>query len=345
MKHWCKKIFRNLVISSIACIVLVGMFLGFVYWPESRKNYEFPNGAQFAVAICDDTDGATLENIKPVYDFLKLKGVISTKTVWPLSASESAHGFTVGESLESVEYRNYIIQLQSAGYEIALHGVSGGSTKRNQISSGLEAYYKALNVYPKIHINHRINKDNLYWGSKRLSFAPLQWLYEKFISSEGFSGEVPGSEYYWLDMARRHIEYSRDFSFYELNLARLPGVEPFYDGLKPGIKRWFHTSDGNDVLAFNRLLNPDSVDRLQAERGYTIIYTHFGKGFVNERGQLNTNFKDRIEDLVDRPVWITTTGKLLALLESQNGRITKSKLELFRLQVRWVIEKLIYGRS
>ena len=37
---------------------------------------------KFRFSIIDDTDDATLENIKPVYDFLHKKKIYITKTVW-----------------------------------------------------------------------------------------------------------------------------------------------------------------------------------------------------------------------------------------------------------------------
>ena len=42
-------------------------------WPEDKA---------FAFTIIDDTDYATIENIKPVYDFLYDAGLKTTKTVW-----------------------------------------------------------------------------------------------------------------------------------------------------------------------------------------------------------------------------------------------------------------------
>lgn len=37
---------------------------------------------KFYFSIIDDTDDATYENIKPVYDFLYDKDIFITKTVW-----------------------------------------------------------------------------------------------------------------------------------------------------------------------------------------------------------------------------------------------------------------------
>lgn len=44
--------------------------------------FQWPNNKKFAFTIIDDTDNGTVENTKPVYDFLYKKGIITTKTVW-----------------------------------------------------------------------------------------------------------------------------------------------------------------------------------------------------------------------------------------------------------------------
>jgi hypothetical protein len=44
---------------------------------------EWPNGKRFAFTIVDDTDDATVQKVRPVYDFLLELGIRSTKTVWP----------------------------------------------------------------------------------------------------------------------------------------------------------------------------------------------------------------------------------------------------------------------
>lgn len=43
---------------------------------------QWPNNKKFASTIVDDTDNGTIENTKPIYDFLYEHGLIITKTVW-----------------------------------------------------------------------------------------------------------------------------------------------------------------------------------------------------------------------------------------------------------------------
>ena len=46
------------------------------------KTMKWPSNKKFAFTIVDDTDNATVENIKPVYDLLHKLSICSTKTIW-----------------------------------------------------------------------------------------------------------------------------------------------------------------------------------------------------------------------------------------------------------------------
>ena len=48
----------------------------------------WPEGKAFAFTVFDDTDACTVENTKPVYDFLRDCGLRTTKSVWPLAGTE-----------------------------------------------------------------------------------------------------------------------------------------------------------------------------------------------------------------------------------------------------------------
>lgn len=50
----------------------------------------FPEQKRFAFSILDDTDDATVENVKPVYDTLMEYGFRTTKTAWPLDCPEGS---------------------------------------------------------------------------------------------------------------------------------------------------------------------------------------------------------------------------------------------------------------
>lgn len=330
-----------LLLVPFAILILAG-FLALL--PLAEPNFRYPGGAKFALAICDDTDDATLENIKPVYDFLLEHGIRPTKTVWVYPADSNDPSYSMGDSLKRVAYRDYILDLQQKNVEIALHGVRGSSSFRPIIFEGMEAYRETFDAYPRIHINHRANRDNLYWGSQRLTLPLFRWLHRMMLTIDNFEGELVNSEYYWGDIAQSHIMYVNDLSFSELDLSKLSSALPYHDPSKEYVNNWFHTSDGGDVNTFNKLLSDENLDEIEKRGGYSIIYTHFGKGFAID-GKLNSTFVSRMEALIGKDVWITTSSELLEFLAAQRSVTERSSWDRFRVELRWVIEKIYYGSS
>jgi hypothetical protein len=88
--------------------------------PPPQRAIAFPR-KRFAFTIVDDTDMATLERIRPVYEVLHRYGLRTTKTVWVLDATETDHPANAGDSLNDPGYRAFIQDLRSKGFEIALH--------------------------------------------------------------------------------------------------------------------------------------------------------------------------------------------------------------------------------
>jgi hypothetical protein len=100
----------------------------------------YPFGKRFAVSIVDDTDRARLHQIAPVYACLRERGLLATKTVWPLRATASSGGYeklsTDGDTFDEPAYRAFCESLHAEGFEIALHTVSGGDSTRDETIRG-----------------------------------------------------------------------------------------------------------------------------------------------------------------------------------------------------------------
>ena len=135
----------------------------------------FPEGRRFAFTIVNDTDNSTVENVAPIYDLLHRLGLRTTKTTWVYPPRDS---FT-GQSLADDHYRRFVLDLHDRGFEIALHNVGSGHFTREEILAGLDRYRDILGEYPRIHINHASNPDNLYLGGERF-VPPLRWLYRLY---------------------------------------------------------------------------------------------------------------------------------------------------------------------
>lgn len=166
---------------------------------------------KFYFSIIDDTDDATYENIKPVYDFLYDKDIFITKTVWVYPVLDK---YSSGDCLERQEYADYIKLLSSRGYEIGLHNVGSADYDspytRDKILEGIERFHDILGFYPTICVNHSYNPDSIYGGYKRFNF-PFSFLVRKLYPQYGrtFYGEVEGSKYFWGDKYKELFKYSR----------------------------------------------------------------------------------------------------------------------------------------
>lgn len=330
---------------------LVALALGIVLGvaaialPSRPRAVAFPDGKRFAFSIVDDTDLATVERLRPVYDVLDRHGVRTTKTVWVLESTDGAHDANRGETLRDPEYRAFIKSLQSRGFEIALHGVRGGSSLRADIRAGLDEFAREMGHYPVTHINHSRNRDNLYWGSYRFSLLPLR-LTGLMMRSGASEGQDPASAHFWGDLAQKHIRYVRQFTFDEINLMRMNPSMPYRRADTPYANLWFQTSNGANLDAFEALLQAENLDRLEAEGGVCLVYAHLGAGSFNTENGVNPRFEARIRDLVSRNGWFVPAAEILDHLSRQPGWTGDiGLLERIRLETRFTVGRALGGGS
>src|SRR6185369_261507 len=135
-----------------------------------------PQGARFAFSVLDDTDDSTLDNVGPLYALLRDLGFRTTKTVWPLDCPEGSRNFFAAETLQNKSYLGFVHELADAGFEIASHGATMESSRRERTLEGLELIRSEFGCYPRLFCNHGQNRENLYWGSRRFRSAPLRAL-------------------------------------------------------------------------------------------------------------------------------------------------------------------------
>ncbi len=313
--------------------------------PPAYKHIDFPDGKKFAFSIVDDTDGATVENIKPVYDYMHELGIRCTKTVWVLHSNDLSHWPNRGASVEDSQYLAFVLELQSQGFEIALHGARGGHSKRDEIIASLETFKKLFGQYPRIHINHSQNRDNLYWGDAKLSIPPFRWTYRLFRGNTSSYGHDPDSEYFWGDIAKAHISYCVNFSFHDINVFRINPLIPYYDKSKPYVNYWFHSSDGGYAGSFNELISKENVDRLQREGGVCFVYTHLASGFFKD-GRLDPVFKERLKYLASLDGWFAPASEVLDhIRRNREGSDEITFRQRAYIELRWLYEKFLYGST
>ena len=125
-----------------------------IIWPEGKK---------FAFTVFDDSDLTSLQNGPLVYDFLYDVGIITTKSVWILQEFEIP--IVGGSNCQDRDYLKWVQNIQAKGFEIALHNVSAGSTKRENIIKGLDLFKQYFGQYPVI-TSYSIHYTKLYEKNK-----------------------------------------------------------------------------------------------------------------------------------------------------------------------------------
>jgi hypothetical protein len=276
------------------------------------EKIKFPEKKLFAFTIIDDTDDAYFENIKPIYDILFENRLRTTKTVWvypPRDINESK-----GDCLNRNEYLNFIKDIHSKGYEIGLHNVGSGDYKRNEIIEGLNEFHLKLGFYPKLHVNHSYNKDNIYSGSKRFSF-PLNYLVKILYKEyDNFSGEDPASDYFWGDYHKKYIQFSRNYEIDNINTYKKLPYMPYREKLYNEYSNfWFGSTFASNQWMFNKIITKLNIDKLENEGGICILYTHLG--YYMQKGKIDPGFIRMIEYIGNKKNgWFVPVSNILEFL-------------------------------
>lgn len=301
--------------------------------------FDFPLGKRFAFTIIDDTDVATVENVRPVYRLLEQLGMRITKTVWPVACPEGSRNFYRSQTLDDAEYRDFVVDLQGRGFEIAYHCATMESSARARTVEALERFRAIFGTYPRVHANHAFNRENLYWGAGRVDDPLLKFLYSRLSGtmSNGHLGHVEGSAYWWGDLCARYVTYVRNLTFNGINLARINPSMPYHDPARPLVRWWFSAVEAEDAEAFNILLHPRRQERLEREGGVCIVATHLGKGFAKD-GRVQAVTRHRLEILASREGWFPTVSELLDWLRLRRQTDRLPQREWRRMQWRWAVD-------
>ena len=303
----------------------------------------FPAQKRFAFTIFDDTDRSTLENTAPVYRFLSQIGLRTTKSVWCLPSVKTAR--IDGATLDDQRYREFIVELNKGGFEIALHNVRNYDTPRKLIKLGFDRFRDTLHLSPRIHCNHDTNRENLYWGPSRIEAPAARLLYNaatRFKYRNFYGGHEERSPYFWGDICKNEITYVRNFVFNEINLDRVNPTLPYHDPTKPLVNFWFSSTEGGDVESFCKAISEANQDRLEEEGGVCIMYTHFAAGFA-QQGQLHAAFSGLMRRLAAKNGWFVPVAQLLDHLRSINANAEIPRAERVNMERRWLFSKFRTG--
>lgn len=304
---------------------------------------QWPEGKSFAFTIFDDPDSQRLEDGKKIYSLLTDWGFRTTKAVWPLGPvrEPNSPGDTCADPLYLAECHD----LARRGFEIGYHNATLHSSTRAETIQGLDAFRKYFGHDPVSMANH-YNEEAIYWGPARLSGSrrAIYNLATLGRTRNRHFGQVEGHPCFWGDVCRERIRYCRNFVFSGINTLDDCPWMPYHDPERPFVNGWFAASEGSNVERFVRTVSEANQDRLEAEGGACIMYTHFGHGYV-ENGQMDSRFQELMSRLSRKNGWFVPVGTLLDFLRKKNGDREISRAARARLERRWLWEKLFRGTS
>jgi hypothetical protein len=294
----------------------------------------WPDGKDFAFTIVDDTDNSTMENIPPVYALLDELGFRTTKSIWTLGG-DPRHGL----ACDDARYREWAVGLQERGFEIALHNVASSTSPRERTIEGLERFREIFGAYPSVHVNHHICGENMYWGSARVSGVNRRVYRALNGNGTQFEGHVESSPMFWGDICRERIKYVRNFVHSDVNAWRHCSSMPYHDPQRPYVRHWFASTEGPDVRTFTETLSDENIDRLAAEGGVCIMYTHLASGFA-PAGKLDPRFVSVMKRLSSLNGWFAPVTSILDHIRSVRGDHTITDRERIRIERRWLAHKI-----
>lgn len=312
--------------------------------PGSNGRVSWPHGKTFAFTVFDDTDLATLDNVPHVYAFLQDLGFRTTKSVWPLRGEQPPD--VGGATCADRQYLAWVRSLQDAGFEVAFHGATGYHARRPETVQGLERFKELFGHYPRSLANHSHCRESLYWGRHRTS--GLNRLGYDLITlgrrHHEFRGHIEGDPHFWGDICRETVKYVRGFVFPEINTLKACPIMPYHDPERAYVNYWFASSEAAVVTSFNRCLAEAAQDRLEAEGGACIIYTHFAFSFYDQ-GRLDGRFQALMRRLSKKNGWFVPVSTLLDHLLASQGHQEITARQRRAFERRWLWHKLRNGPS
>ncbi len=301
----------------------------------------WPDGARSALTIFDDTDHATVANTAPVYELLTDVGIRITKSVWPVAPTTWAE--VGGGTCADPDYLAWVRDLRDAGHEIGFHNATSCPSTWDETVRALDRFAELFGHDPRIGADHGGNREALYWGPARLSGAralayrsSMRLLRPDRVP---FDGHVPASRYFWGDVCRERIDYWRNLTFADANVLRPCPVLPYHDPRRPYVNWWFASTHAPSLEPLLDLLRPERLDRLEAEGGACIAYTHLGQDAAPD-GRVDPRLRRAVEALAERPGWFVPASTVLDHLRAAPGSSLLTDAGRRRMERHWVRDQV-----
>ena len=296
----------------------------------------WPNNKKFAFTIFDDN--------QLVYQCLDELGFKTTKSVWIAKGNKTTDDS--GISCDDKLYTDWLLKIKKKGFEIGYHNTTYHSSYRDEIEIGIKKFIKTFDQFPKVMANHSTNKENIYWGAHRLSGSRkiIYNILTKFKQNKYYEGQDVTSPYFWGDLCKEYVTYVRNFVFSDINTLKCCPFMPYQDSSKPYVNYWFASSEGNNVEMFKKCISNQNQDRLEAEGGACIMYTHFADGFC-QNGKLSDQFRKQMERLSKKNGWFVPVTTLLDFLKKNNKIQVINSKQRRALEWKWLFDKLVLGST
>ena len=305
----------------------------------------WPDGKDFAFTVFDDTDLATLDNVHGVYSFLGDRGLRTTKSCWVVDGDPEKGSYR-GQTCQDADYVQWLLDLESQGFEIGWHGATWHGLPREEIRSALEKFAEIFRHDPIAGSNHTDCEEAVYWANYRLTGwrASVYNLLTRYGNYGRYRGHLEGDQYFWGDLCKERIKYYRNFVFRDINTLKACPFMPYHDPERPYVNYWFASSNGNDVNSFSKCISEKNQDRLEQEGGACIMYTHFACGFWDGT-RLEPKFEKLVTRLSEKNGWFVPVGTLLDHLLQISGRHEITDRQRRRLERKWLLQKVLVGST
>ncbi len=236
--------------------------------------------------LTNDPDHETLGLIKPIYEEFNKIGIKVTTGVFckmENDGSDLSRHCRQGETdtLENPKYKDFLLEQKDKGHEIAFHGYSQVSNKREKFIEGLEIYKDTFGEYPYTYVEH---------GGKKGHHPDSGCKKETLI----WEGKNKDSDYYVEDIIKEKIKCVWAYhSLLDKNAKTIwgkhqkTGQSLKVDNPDPSPnctskKDYFWLKDGIQHFSRYRLFYADLITEACE---LFIGYTHFGyRGYRDERG-------------------------------------------------------------
>ena len=305
----------------------------------------WPEGKRFAFSIFDDPDGQTLAHGREVYAFLQDLGFRTTKGVWPIWGDDRRTDN--GGSCDDVDYRDWCLALQAEGFEMGYHNATQYTSDRATTIRGLDRFAEIFGHDPVTMSNHYNSAESIYFAGYRVT-GIHRVLYELLTlgrNRRSSFGHVEGHPYFWGDLCRSRVRYVRNFVYADVNTLKACPYMPYHDPERPLVNQWYASSEGSNVDLLVHTLAEANQDRLAAEGGACIMYTHFGHGYVDHDGRLDRRFRALMTRLSGLGGWFVPVGTLLDHIRAQRGERRLTPRQRASLERRWLLEKVFRGTA